>query len=129
MNATTTNPASPFGPVAEREFAAAADAHRPALTQWLTLLPALDDEDFLWKAASAIHGSALVSSFRGNWEHEHCKASAAYAEAERRHQAAGHSEACTGDTLYSQAFVEAWRSQGHDPAAYPPRPCDCGAEG
>jgi hypothetical protein len=26
---TTTNPASPFGPIAEQEFVAAAEAHKP----------------------------------------------------------------------------------------------------
>lgn len=127
MNATT-NPASPFGPTAEREFVSAADAHKPALTLWLNDLPLLDDDLFAEAASSAIHGSALVNSFRGNWEHEHCKASAAYVEAERRHREAGHTGDCTGDTIYSRAFAQVWRGQGHDPSAYPPRPCDCGAE-
>lgn len=129
MNTTATNPASPFGPVAEQEFAAAAEAHKPALTAWLEALPGLDDDDFRAEAASAIHGSALVNSFRGNWAHEHCKASAAYNESERRHYAAGHSGHCTGSTIYDRAFAEVWRSQGHNPKAYPLRPCDCGAAG
>lgn len=124
----TTNPATPFGPTAEREFANADDAHKATLTQWLALLPVLDDYDFFHKAASAIHDSALVNGFRGNWDHEHCKASAAYSEAQRRHREAGHSEDCAGDTIYSRAFAQVWRGQGHDPAAYPPRPCDCGTE-
>lgn len=114
------------GPVAYREFGNAADAHRPALERWLLALPNLDDEEFRAEAASAIHGSALVSSFRGNWEHEHCKASAAYHEAERRHVAAGHAEDCGGDTIYDLAFGDAWRSQGHDPDQYPPKDCTCG---
>jgi hypothetical protein len=122
-----TNPASRYGPIAEREFNGAKDAHRPALTAWLDRLPELSDEDFLGEAASAIHGSALVNNWRGNWEHEHCKATAAYAEAKRRHQAAGHTDECTGDTIYSRAFARVWRSQGHGADAYPPRACDCGA--
>ncbi len=120
-----TNPASRYGPVAEGEFEGAADAHRPALTAWLEALPSLSDEDFLDVATSAIYDSALVQRFRGNWEHDHCKASAAYAEAQQRHRAAGHTEHCTGDTLYSRAFLRAWRSAGNDPNAYPPRTCDC----
>lgn len=122
---TATNPASRYGPVAVGEYNGAAEVHRPALAAWLDALPTLSDEDFLDAATSAIHDSALVQRFRGNWEHEHCKASAAYAEAVERHRAAGHTEHCTGDTLYSRAFARAWRSAGHDPNAYPPRRCDC----
>jgi hypothetical protein len=122
-----TNPATRFGPVAEREYDGAADHAKAALTAWLEQLPTLPDDEFLTAAATAIHGSALVNSWRGNWEADHCKATAASAEAKRRHHAAGHTEDCTGDTLYSVAFARVWRSQGHSPDAYPPRPCDCGA--
>lgn len=128
MNTTDTNPASRFGPVAAMEFANASDAHKPALTEWLDSLPTLDDDDLFWQTAAAIHGSALANSFRGNWDHEHCKATAAHAEAQRRHRDAGHAEDCTGDTIYSQAFAQVWREQGHHPSDYPPRPCDCGKE-
>jgi hypothetical protein len=124
---TATNPASPFGPVAEQEFAGTAEHHKADLANWLTILPGLDPQNFLTWAARAIHDSAQVSSWRGNWEHEHCKATAAYADANRRHREAGHTEDCTGDTLYSRAFARAWRDAGHRPSAYPPRPCDCGA--
>lgn len=123
-----TNPAAHFGPIAEREFDSAKDCHKPDLTKWLDALSDLSDDEFFWQAASAIHGSALVNSFRGNWDHEHCKASAAHSESERRHRAAGHSEDCTGDTIYSRAFAQVWREQGHSPSAYPPRPCDCGKD-
>ncbi|MER7280527.1 hypothetical protein ABT369_39420 [Dactylosporangium sp. NPDC000244] len=122
------NPATRFGPVAEREFVSAADHAKPELTAWLEKLPGLSDDEFTAEAASAIHGSALVQRFKGNWEADHCKASAAFNEASRRHLAAGHTEDCTGDTLYSMAFLRTWRSQGHSPDAYPPRPCDCGAK-
>jgi hypothetical protein len=122
-----TNPATRFGPIAEREFDNAPDFAKPDLTKWLDRLPDLSDDDFHGEAASAIHGSALVNSFRGNWDHEHCKGSAAYNEAERRHhERDGHAEDCTGDTIYSKAFAQVWRSQGHSASAYPPRPCDCG---
>ncbi len=121
-----TNPATRYGPVAEGEFASAKDCHKPDLAKWLDELHTLSDYDFFWQAAGAIHGSALVNSFRGNWDHEHCKASAAHNESERRHRAAGHSEDCTGDTIYSKAFAHVWREQGHSRDAYPPRPCDCG---
>ncbi len=125
----TTNPASPFGPVAEREFDNAPDHAKPKLAQWLDSLASLSDEDFTAEAASAIHGSALVNRWRGNWDHEHCKASAAHGESERRWKAAGHSEDCTGSTLYEVGFRRAWLSQGHSPDAYQIRPCDCGVEG
>lgn len=122
-----TNPATRYGPVAESEFEQAADGHKESLTVWLDALHGLPDDEFLDQAASAIHGSALTNSWRGNWAHEDCRASAAHHEARRRHRAAGHTEDCTGDTLYSVAFARVWRSQGHSPDAYPPRPCDCGA--
>lgn len=112
----TMNPASRYGPVAEGEYDRAADAHKPGLTSWLNRLHTLDDDEFRAEAASAIL-----------WEHEHCKATAAYAEAVARHRAAGHTDDCTGDTLYSVAFAEAWCSQGHSRDAYPPKPCTCGA--
>jgi hypothetical protein len=123
-----SNPATRYGPIAEQEYDRAGDAHKPTLAAWLDKLPTLSDADFSDEAASAIHGSALVNSFRGNWEHEHCKASAAHNEAQRRHKAAGHTEDCRGDTIYSRAFAQVWREQGHAPSAYPPKPCDCGAQ-
>lgn len=128
MADVTTNPGSRYGSVVEGEFASATDAHKPALTEWLAALPGLDDEHFFWQAASAIHASALANSFRGNWDHEHCKGTAAYREAQDRHHASGHSKDCTGDTIYSRAHRQVWLEQGHDPEQYPPSPCDCGAE-
>lgn len=129
MNATDLDAiAEIIGPVAYREYENAGDVHRPALTDWILTLRDLDDEDFLGVAAAAIHGSALVNSFRGNWDHEHCKASAAYREAGRRHLAAGHDEDCRGDTIYDAAFRNVWRSQGYGHSAYPLKPCTCGAE-
>jgi hypothetical protein len=125
---TTTNPASRYGPVAEREYDGAAEYAKADLAAWLDRLPTLSDDDLLDVAASAIHGSALAQRFRGNWEADHCKASAVYAEANLRHLAAGHTEDCSGDTIYSRAFLRAWRSQGHPADAYPPRSCDCGAK-
>lgn len=122
-----TNPATRYGPVAEREFDGAADHAKAALTAWLEKLPTLSDDDFLGEAASAIHGSALVNRWRGNWDADHCKASATHAEAKQRHLAAGHDPACTGSNLYDRAFRQVWREQGHSADAYPPRPCDCGA--
>jgi hypothetical protein len=128
MSETATNPASRYGPIAAQEFEGAGDAHKPRLSEWLDALPDLSDEDFFWQAASAIHDSAQANSFRGNWEHDHCKATAAHSESERRHQAAGHAKDCTGDTIYSRAFAQVWREQGHSPSAYPSRPCGCGLD-
>ncbi len=123
-----SNPASPFGPIAEQEYDSVDDAHRPALDRWLDALPALPDDEFLHAAASAIHDSALAERFRGNWNHDHCRATAAFNDARRRHRAAGHADSCTGDTLYAEAHRKVWIEQGHSADAYPPRPCDCGAE-
>lgn len=122
-----SNAATVYGPVAEQEFDSAPDWARPDLTAWLERLPTLSDDEFTDEAMSAIHNSALVNSFRGNWNHDHCKATAAFSEAQRRYRAAGHTGNCTGDTIYAQAFRRVWRSQGHDLSAYPVRLCDCGA--
>ncbi len=122
-----SNPASRFGPVGEQEFEQAADGHKESLTRWLDALPGLSDDEFIGVAASAIHGSALTNSWRGNWAHEDCRASAAHNEAKRRHLTAGHAEDCTGSNLYDRAFRQVWLSQGHSADAYQPRACDCGA--
>lgn len=118
-----------FGPVGYREFQAAAPTRHDELRRWALALRACTEDDFLGEAASAIHGSALTNSWRGNWYHEDCKASACHHESGRRWGAAGHSEECRGSTLYERAFRQVWIEQGHNPAAYELRPCTCGAEG
>lgn len=121
------NPATRYGPVAEREFEQAAAGHKEHLTRWLDALPDLPDEEFLGEAAAAIHASALANRWRGNWSHENCRASAAHNEAKRRHREAGHTDDCGGTNLYDDAFRQVWISQGHSADAYRPRACDCGA--
>jgi hypothetical protein len=114
------------GPVAAREFENAKDFYKPGLIAWARKLPKLSDAEFLAQCGVAIHDSALVNSFRGNWEHEHFKASACYHEAQRRHVAAGHSKDCRGTCLYGQAHARVMRGQGHEPS--PTTECTCGAE-
>lgn len=112
------------GLVAAREFDAAADHYKPQLAAWAQNLPTLGDGEFLNAARSAIYNSALANSFRGNWEHDHFKASVCYTEANRRHVAAGHDTDCRGDTLYSRAHAQVMRSHGYEPS--PATPCTCG---
>lgn len=121
-----TDFAALVGPIAYREWQEAADTYKARLAAWARNLPSLTDDEFVAEAASAIHGSALTNSWRGNWNHEHFKASFAYHEAVRRHRVAGHGESCTGRTLYSVAHNQAARGQGYDWAM--DRPCDgtCG---
>lgn len=121
-----TNPAARYGPIAAQEYDNAPDYAKVPLGVWLTELPTLPDDEFGRRAASAIHDSALANRFRGNWDHDHCKATAAFKEAQARHWAAGHTEACTGDTIYSRAFRQIWIEQGHDRSSYQPKPCTCG---
>ncbi len=126
MNGTIGLPADVaaiVGPVAEREFANAADHYKPGLIDWARRLHLLPDEAFLDAAATAIYDSALVSSYRGNWEHDHFKATACYTEAKRRHVAGGHDEDCRGETLYSQAHARVMRASGHQPGE--PGVCTC----
>lgn len=113
------------GPVAITEFDNAKDHYKPDLIEWATALPSLTDEHFLTECARAVYDAALVGSFRGNWDHEHFKATACFYDAKRRHVAAGHSSDCRGGTLYAQGHAAAMRSAGHAPS--PLTDCTCGA--
>ncbi len=126
MTITDTELADILGPVGIGEYEAAPEWAKPKLRDWAEKLGSLSDEDFFAEAASAIHGSALMQSFRGNYEHEHCKATAAFKEAQRRHCGAGHTSDCHGDTIYSRAHTSVMRGQGHTPSD--PSPCSCGAD-
>jgi hypothetical protein len=97
---------------AAREFDAARDSAKPALAVWLEKLPGLPDDDFLKEAATAIYDAALTNSWGGNWFAEDCEASAAYMEARRRHEAAGHTADCTGDTIYIDQ-ADGWEPANH----------------
>ena len=114
-----------LGPVGWGEYEASPDWAKPKLREWAERLGEMSDNVFLAEAASAIHGSALMQSFRGHYEHEHCKATACYKEAQRRHRRAGHAEDCHGDTIYARAHANVMRSQGHTPRE--PSRCSCGA--
>ncbi|TYK45092.1 hypothetical protein [Actinomadura decatromicini] len=114
------------GPVAAQEFDSAQDHYKPGLIAWARKLPELTDEQFLTQCTHAIYESALVSRFRGNWDHEHFKATACFYDAKRRHVAAGHSSDCRGGTLYAQGHAAAMRSAGYTPS--PLSACTCGVE-
>jgi len=105
------------GPVAATEFEASEDCYKPGLLEWAGKLRDLDDAEFEAETSSAIYDSALVNSFRGNWNHEHFKATACFHEAQRRHVAAGHSEDCRGETIYGRAHSRLMRDHGYTPAA------------
>lgn len=122
---SATDVAGLVGDIAAGEFASARESYRPQLLAWLKETIALEDQEFFDAAASAIHGSTLVMQFKGNWEHEHFKASAVYAIANQRHQAAGHTPECRGDNMYSRAWNRVARESGHPGMADQPKPCDC----
>lgn len=126
MTITDSELAEILGPVGIREYKNSPDWAKPKLRDWAESLAGMSDDDFYGEAASAIHGSALMQSFRGNYEHEHCKATAAYKEAQRRHLAAGHTDDCHGDTIYSLAHASVMRGQGHTPSE--PQACTCGKD-
>jgi hypothetical protein len=102
------------GPVAYSDWQRAAPCYHERLAAWARTVPSMDDDEFVDEAASAIHGSALTNRWRGNWYHEDFKASVAYHEAVRRHVASGHTADCRGQTLYSIAYHQVARSQGHN---------------
>lgn len=124
MTISDTELADILGPVGIREFEASPDWAKPKLRDWAASLAGMSADDFFGEAASAIHGSALMQSFRGNYEHEHCKATGVFKEAQRRHRAAGHADDCYGDTIYVRAHASVMRSQGHTPSE--PQACSCG---
>jgi hypothetical protein len=126
MAITDSELADILGPVGIHEYENSPDWAKPKLRDWAESLAGMSDDNFLSEAASAIHGSALLQSFRSNYEHEHCKATACFKEAQRRHRAAGHTDDCHGDTLYSRAHASVMRSQGHTPSE--PLLCSCGAD-
>lgn len=112
------------GPVAAQEFDNAKDTYKPGLLDWARKLRDLSDDEFHQECVSAIYDSALGSNFRGNWEHEHFKASACFHESERRHhEVAGHSKDCRGDTLYAKAHRQLMREHHYE--THPPADCNC----
>ncbi|MGW4128013.1 hypothetical protein [Amycolatopsis japonica] len=121
------NAASKFGPVAEQEFENAADHEKPRLESWLETLPGLSDEHFFDVAKAAIFQSAVVASWSGNWNADHCRATAVYADAKRRHREAGHVDDCQGQTLYGRAHSMVMREQGYAPM--PSGKCRCDLSG
>lgn len=111
------------GIVGYGEFESAPEHAKEDLRRKLVALTQLDDEDFVEEAGSAIYNSALVSRFRGNWNHDHCYATACYHQSELRKAAAGHLDDCRARTLYSRAYDEVTRQHGMLVRDYPP--CEC----
>ncbi|MEO3788552.1 hypothetical protein ABGB12_34945 [Actinocorallia sp. B10E7] len=114
---TETDLVSLVGPVAVTEFEASSDCYKPGLLEWGHELRDLADAEFETEASSAIYDSALVNSFRGNWNHEHFKATACRHEAQRRHVEAGHATDCRGETIYGRAHSRLMRDHGYIPTA------------
>ncbi|MEV5279640.1 hypothetical protein ACFYMW_25240 [Streptomyces sp. NPDC006692] len=112
-----------LGPTAMREYRNAEDWDQAKIRQWAARLQSMPDSEFVSECASKVLDSALVMSFKGNWEGTHARASACWHEAARRHRAAGHDSFCHGDTLYSDGHNRAVVSQGHSPS--PVSACTC----
>lgn len=115
-----------WGPVVAREFTSAEPGDRAGVLEFLDRLPDLDTREFLDQAEHAIYTSSLMSGFRGNWQHEHAKASACYTESCRRAEAAGRNPSCDRHALYSQAYRRVSISQGYGPG--PRSECSCPAD-
>ena len=112
-----------IGAVAAGEFERVPEFAKARLTKWIERLSALSDRELFEESESAIFASASVARFRGNFEEEHCMASACYHEAERRLVAAGHREGCHGPSIYSRAHARLMRSHGYAPP--PDGTCEC----
>jgi hypothetical protein len=131
--AATPQPSAPgdlvdrIGAVAAGEFDRVPEFAKPRLMAWIERLPTLSDRELFEECESAIFGSASVARFRGNFEEEHCQASACYHEAERRLVAAGHREGCGGPSVYSRAHARIMRSHGYTPT--PDGTCECFEQG
>ena len=114
-----------IGVVALGEYQNAPEHARPKLDAWITTLRDLSDEDFMRVARSAIYDSALTANWQGNWNAEHCKASACFHESRRRLVLAGHDRGCSGPSLYSRAHSQVMREHGYQPTA----DGECGCSG
>lgn len=106
-----------IGVVALDEYRGAPDFEKPKLNAWIGTLRDLSDDEFLTVARSAIYHSALTASWRGNWNADHCRASACYHESRRRLVLAGHDRDCRGQSLYSRAHSELMCEHGYAPTA------------
>lgn len=113
MGEDVFDPEPIVGAVAAREYHDSPEWAKPKLREWVEKLPSLSDKDLLGETCSAIHGSALTNSWRGNWEHEHCKASACSHESRRRMVRDGHGEWC-GPSIYTRAYRDVTLGQGYD---------------
>ena len=115
-----------YGPVAAQEFEAARDTVKPGLLVWLASLRTMTDDEFRDACESAIYASASVARFRGNFEDDHCKATACFSESRRRLVLAGHSDDCRGPSVYSRAHASLMRSHGYQPTG--DGVCECFTE-
>lgn len=105
------------GIVGAGEFNATYEGRKAHLWAWLTELPNLTNQELFDEAKYCIYDSASCGRFRGNFEDVHCRATACYKEAGRRHVAAGHAEDCRGETIYSRAHAANMWDHGYTPTA------------
>jgi hypothetical protein len=117
-----------IGPVAAREFEGAKIYEKPKLLAWIERLPSQTDDEFAEECSHAIYGSALAMRFRGNWEADHCRASACFHESRRRLVRDGHAEDCRGPSIYSRAHSALMRGHGYAPTADGECRCDLGGD-
>jgi hypothetical protein len=112
-----------LGPVCVREYDNALPRYRPDLVNYASALSKMTDQELMVAAEDAIYTSALVSRFKGNWEHDHFKASACYSESERRAAASGR-QGCVRHSIYDRAYRRAFESgTGQKPGQMPG--CTC----
>lgn len=112
-----------LGVVCVREFDHALPRYQPDMVSYAASLPAMTDQELMVAAEDAIYTSALVTRFKGNWEHDHFKASACYSESERRAHAAGH-DGCARHSIYDRAYRRAFETgTGQRPGPVPA--CTC----
>lgn len=112
------------GPTARREFESSLPAFQPEMWDWAMSLPDMLTTVFVQQASHAIWESANMNRFRG-MDHVHFKASAAYAESERRHRAAHPDEDCNATSLYQRAYNSAVRNAGYPNMASEVVGCTC----
>lgn len=112
-----------LGPVCVREYDHALPRYQPDMVSYAASLSAMADQELLVAAEDAIYTSALVSRLKGNWEHDHFKASACYSESERRAAAAGR-QGCARHSIYDRAYRRAFETgTGQRPGPVPV--CTC----
>lgn len=112
-----------FGEHVANQYNQLDDRGRDYADAQLADLEQADDAEYIDRCAEAIHAAAVMDGTR--WvSHYAVVVDAMFAEAGRRHTAAGHQPSCRASNLYDRAYNRVARENNLEPGAR--IECDCG---